>query len=149
MLSSPSLLPLSEINILEPRSQPGKQSSWPPEGGANWLQAGELQCSYLLEGKSDFKNVSLLYILSLQNIFPQNNIQSRSAHPHNDFAIFLTDHSSGNGTSFSCYFANILPMFLFPFTNQKCLLFNTKLFLTKKRSLAIPEINFSRLVSYP
>ena len=50
--------------------------------------------------KSDFKNMSLLDILSVQNIFLWDDTQSNSAHSHNDFAISLTDHYFGNGTFF-------------------------------------------------
>ena len=53
--------------------------------------------------------MSLLDILSVQNIFLWDDTQSNSAHSHNDFAISLTDHYFGNGTFFhicrhACFF---------------------------------------------
>lgn len=87
------------------------------------------------------KNVSLLDILSVQNIFLWDDTQSNSAHSHNDFAISLTDHYFGNGTFFFPLIRADMPIFQFSFTNQKCLLFNAKPFLTKKCWLALPEIN--------
>lgn len=86
------------------------------------------------------KNVSLLDILSVQNIFLWDDTQSNPAHSHNDFAISLTDHYFGNGTFFPLICAD-MPIFKFSFTNQKCLLFNAKPFLTKKCWLALAEIN--------
>lgn len=65
--------------------------------------------------KSDFKNVSLLDTLSVQNIFLWDGTQSNSARSHNDFAISLTDHYFGNGMLF-VVFAD-MPIFQFSFTN--------------------------------
>lgn len=63
--------------------------------------------------KSDFKNVSLLDILSVQNIFLWDDTQSNSAHSHNDFAISLTDHYFGN-----FFFLICADMLFFNFLSQ-------------------------------
>lgn len=81
--------------------------------------------------KSDFKNVSLLDILSVQNIFLWDDTQSNSAHSHNDFAISLTDHYFGNGA-------------FFPLRCTTCLFFN---FLSQPRNAYYLTLCFSSLKS--
>ena len=110
LLSPPSLL-LFYICILE---KPKGQQPFPnpPLGGARWLRERDLRAAICWGKKSDFKNVSLLDVLSVQNIFLWDDTQSNSARSLNDFAISLTDHYFGNAT-FSVFVD--MPIFQFSF----------------------------------
>lgn len=53
--------------------------------------------------KKKKKKVSLLDVLSVQNIFLWDDTQSNSAYSHNDLSISLTYHYFGNGTFFMIF----------------------------------------------
>lgn len=99
--------------------QPDGESSRFPQPSTRWccLTAGDGPAVQLCAGGKILilKNVSLLDILSVQNIFLWDDTQSNSAYSHSDFAISLIDHYFRNGTFFPGYVQTIL---LFNFLSQ-------------------------------
>lgn len=106
-----------------------------PRPSTRWccLTAGDRPAVQLWAGGKILilKNVSLLDILSVQNIFLWDDPQSNSAHSHSDFAILLIDYFR-KGTLFS------------PWYVQRCLFFS---FLSHTRNACYSTLSPSSLKS--